>query len=165
MPIYEFYCGECHRVYSFLSRTINTDKAPACPGCGRPELTRRVSAFAISKAMPEASEAGAGPDLDEAKLEKAMGALAGEAEGLDEDDPRQASRLMRKLFDAAGVPVGDGMDEALRRMEAGEDMEKIEQDLGDVLEEDPFAPGAGHPGRVGRRRRRPPSVDPTLYEM
>ena len=167
MPIYEFYCGECHRVYSFLSRTINTDKAPACPRCGRPELTRRVSAFAISKAMPEPSEAGAGasPDLDEAKLERAMGALAGEAEGLDEEDPRQASRLMRKLFDAAGMPVGDGMDEALRRMEAGEDMEKIEQDLSDVLEEDPFAPGAGHPGRVGRRRRRLLSVDPTLYEM
>ena len=167
MPIYEFYCGDCHRVYSFLSKAINTDRRPECPRCGRPELDRRVSAFAISKGAKEKGEGGDEPQIDEARLEKAMEALAGEAESLNEDDPRQASGLMRKLFDAAGVPIGSGMEEALRRREAGEDMEKIEQDLGDVLEDDPFASGAAESkaGRRSLRRRLPPSVDPTLYEM
>ena len=166
MPIYEFYCRDCHRVYSFLSRTVS-DACPPCPRCGRAGLTRRVSTFAISKGIPEKQDSEAPPQLDDERLEKAMGALAGEAEGLDEEDPRQASRLMRKLFDSAGLPIGGGMEEALRRMEAGEDMEKIEQDLGDVLEEDPFAAGAreGKRGGSGIRRRLPPSVDPTLYEM
>ena len=33
MPIYEFYCPHCHRVFNFLSRAVNTDKTPDCPQC------------------------------------------------------------------------------------------------------------------------------------
>ena len=175
MPIYEFYCVDCHRVYSFLSRTVTTDRRPACPRCGRPELTRRVSAFAISKGRKEPPAGVSGPtDVDEARLEKAMSSLAQEAGGLDEDDPRQAARLMRKLFDATGMPVPAGMQEAMKRMESGEDPEKIEEEMGDVLGEDPFSGEAAEPGDqkepskgLGGLRRRvlPPSVDAGLYEM
>jgi hypothetical protein len=90
---------------------------------------------------------------------------------LDENDPRQGARLMRQMFEAAGMPVGTGMDEALKRMESGEDPEKVEAEMGDVFEEDPFAAGSGEPRepkeRLARLRRRllPPSVDPELYEM
>jgi putative FmdB family regulatory protein len=169
MPIYEFYCGDCHRLFSFLSRKVNSEARPACPKCGRRELARRASSFAISKRRPEppvGGEAMSGPD--DARLEKAMQALAGEAEGLNEDDPRQAAHLMRRMFEAAGVPVGAGMQEAMKRMEAGEDPETVEAEMGDVFEQDPFA--AAEPkaqtGRLGRLRRMlPPSVDPTLYEM
>ncbi len=165
MPIYEFYCPSCHRIFNFLSRSIETERRPACPKCARPDLSRRVSAFAISKGRKEETQEDPLSKIDESKLESAMESLAGEAEGLNEDDPRQASRLMRKLFEATGMPVGSGMEEALRRMEAGEDMEKIEQDLGDVLEEDPFT-GGPQPGGTSRLRRMlPPSVDSTLYEM
>jgi putative FmdB family regulatory protein len=178
MPIYEFYCGTCHRVFSFLSRSINTSARPACPKCGQPELTRRVSAFAISKGRKEAPAAaspGGMPEMDDPRLEKAMEALAGEAEGMNEEDPRQAARLMRKIFDATGMPMKSGMEEAIRRMESGEDPEKIEQEMGDVFEEDPFggdsplgaggdAPGA-RAGRKSLRRVLPPTVDPALYEM
>ena len=54
-----------------------------------------------------------------------MEALASDLDSLDENDPRQGAQLMRKLFSATGMPVGGGMEEALRRMEAGEDPEKI----------------------------------------
>jgi len=165
MPIYEFYCPACHRIFNFLSRSIDVERRPACPKCGRPDLSRRVSAFAISKGRKEEAQDDPLAKLDESKLEKAMESLAGEAEGLNEEDPRQASRLMRKLFEATGMPIGGGMEEALRRMEAGEDMEKIEQDLGDVLEEDPFSAGLKQGGSAGLRRMLPPSVDSTLYEM
>src|SRR3972149_3048437 len=42
MPIYEFYCRPCHRVFSFLSRAVDTARTPSCPRCGAPELVRRV---------------------------------------------------------------------------------------------------------------------------
>ena len=66
------------------------------------------------------------PDLDESKMEKAMNLLAKEAEKINEEDPRQAENLMRKLSDMTGLNLGPGMEEALTRMEAGEDPEKIE---------------------------------------
>ena len=97
MPIYEFYCAECHMVFNFYSRTINTDKRPLCPKCGRIKLSRQMSSFAVIRGAKEDSDTGL-PDIDESKLEKAMGALASEAEGIDEDDPRQAAKLMRKLI-------------------------------------------------------------------
>jgi putative FmdB family regulatory protein len=175
MPIYEFYCAHCHRVFTFLSRTVDTGKRPACPGCDRADLSRRVSAFAISRGRKEEpAPEGAEPNVDESRMEKAMEALAAEAEGLNEDDPRQSARLMRKLFSATGMPVAGRMEVALRRLEAGENPEKVEEEMGDVLDSDPFAgapgEGAGEPGGAKRaralvRRLVPPSVDPKLYEM
>jgi putative FmdB family regulatory protein len=169
MPIYEFYCRHCHRVLSFLSRAVNTDKTPACPRCGRADLVRRASAFAISKGRKEEPkpETPPGPDIDEARLEKAMEALAGDMDSLDENDPKQGAHLMRKLFSATSMPVGAGMEEALKR---------IEEEMGDVFEEDPFGGLLGGEGgekepaegkkNLGRLRRMlPPAHDPELYEM
>src|SRR5512143_3118430 len=113
MPIYEFYCAHCHRVFSFLSRAVNTEKTPACPRCGRPELSRRVSPFAISKGRREEPTPEPGPAADEGRLERAMAALAGEMDTIDENDPRQGASLMRRLFSATGLPIGGGMEEAL----------------------------------------------------
>lgn len=177
MPIYEFYCPDCHRVFSFLSRTVDTRKQPACPKCSRPGLSRRPSSFAISRGRPEPSagteaEAGAEPDpfagVDEARLERAMEQLAGEAETLNEDDPRAQARLMRRLFDTAGVPVQGGMQEALRRLEAGEDPEVVEAEMGDVLDGaggEPLRAPEARRALTGMRQRLPPSVDRTLYEL
>jgi putative FmdB family regulatory protein len=178
MPIYEFYCRRCHLVMSFLSRAVNTQKTPACPHCGRTDLSRRASAFAISKGRKEEPkpEAAPGPGLDESRLESAMESLASDLDSLDENDPRQGAQLMRKLFSATGISVGGGMEEALRRMEAGEDPEKIEEEMGDVLEQDPLGGLLGAEGgeagkdardrRLSRLRRMlPPAHDTELYEM
>ena len=143
MPIYEFYCPDCHRVMSFLSRSVDTKKQPACPKCGRAGLTRRVSSFAISKGRKDEPKAAAGlPGPDEARLEKAMEALAGDMEHINEDDPRQSAQLMRKLLEATGAPANRKVEEALKRLEAGENPEKIEEEMGDVLGE-PFADALG----------------------
>ena len=170
MPIYEFYCADCHTVFNFLSRTINTTKRPDCPRCGRPKLERRVSRFAISKGQskpPEPSQAM--PDIDESRMEQAMEQLAGEAEGMDEDNPRQMARMMRKLYEGAGLPLNEKMEEAVRRLEAGEDPEKIEEAMGDFLdEEDPLLGGESGPAgglRGLSRRLRKPEIDETLYDL
>ena len=165
MPIYEFYCGDCHRLFHFLSRTIETGKRPDCPRCGRKRLERRPSAFAISKGRKETEGGEDGlPDFDDERLERAMESMASELEGIDENDPRQAAHVMRRLYDAAGIPIAGGIEEAMRRMEAGEDPESVEEELGDALE-DPFAgPGQGGLKRL-RKKYLPPSVDSTLYEL
>ncbi len=160
MPVYEFYCADCHTIFNFLSRRVNTDKKPACPRCQRPDLERQVSRFAVSRGRGEEPVEGM-PDLDEEKLEKAMMGLAGEMEGADENDPRQMARIMRRLTDATGMNLGPGMEEAIRRLEAGEDPDKIEAEMGDLVDtENPFTFG----GIRGMRRRiTPPAHDDTLY--
>ncbi len=166
MPVYEFYCSDCHIIFNFFARRVNTDKRPDCPRCGHPELARQVSKFAISKGRKE-DEGGPMPDVDEGRLEQAMMQLASEAEGMNEDDPRQAARMMRKLYEATGMDLGGGMEEMIRRMEAGEDPDQIEAEMGDVLEEeDPFA-GAGTKKGVKNLLKRSvrPQVDNTLYEL
>lgn len=166
MPIYEFYCSVCHTIFNFLSRAVDTTRRPACPRCGRKHLERRVSRFAVSRGLadPASDELPAG--LDERRMEQAMEALAREADGLDEDDPRAMAGVMRRLYESTGLPLGDGMREALRRMEAGEDPDEIEEQLGDLLEqEDPFGEELPAGSSRLRRRLRAPEVDPTLHEM
>jgi len=167
MPIYEFYCAECHVIFSFLSKRVDTTSRPLCPRCRKARLQREVSVFA----MPGKAGDKEGSDelpIDEGKMENAMEALAGEAEGLNEDDPRQAARLMRKFSSMTGMEFGKGMEEALGRLEAGEDPDAIEGDMGDAMEqEEPFIlPGqkGGKPRGRGRRRGAP-DRDKTLYEM
>lgn len=162
MPIYEFYCGKCHMIFNFFSSSVNTGKVPVCPRCRRGKLVRQMSAFATPRAGSEEADSGM-PEFDEPKMMQAMTALAGEAEKLDENDPRQAANLMRKLSDMTGLDLGSGMEEALRRMEAGEDPEQVEAEMGDLLEsEEPFA-SKKKKGRTTKRR--PPAVDSTLYEL
>ena len=31
MPVYEFYCPDCHMIFNFLSRRIDTRKRPPPP--------------------------------------------------------------------------------------------------------------------------------------
>jgi putative FmdB family regulatory protein len=171
MPIYEFYCPKCHMLFDFFSRRIDTETRPTCPRCKKVELTRQVSSFAVVSSRGEGDQEGemAGmPDIDESKLERAMTELASAAENIDENDPVQSAKLMRKLSDMTGMEMGPGMKEALRRMEAGEDPEQVEQELGDVLEEEePFmAKGpAGRGGGSRTKKRLPPKKDDTLHEL
>lgn len=162
MPIYEFYCSQCHMIFNFFSRSINTDKIPPCPKCDRPKLERQMSSFAVIRGLKEDQDDGL-PDIDESKLEKAMTALASEAERINEDDPRQAAQLMRKLTDMTGLELGSGMEEALRRMEAGEDPEEIEAEMGDLLEDEDPVVFQGQ--KKSGRRKPPPRKDDKLYEL
>jgi len=162
MPIYEFYCGACNTIFNFFSRTVNTEKIPNCPRCKTVPLKRQMSIFAkISRGKADSDEESL--PFDEAKMEKAMAMLAAEADKIDENDPRQAARLMRKLTDATGLSLGAGMEEALARMERGEDPDRIEQEMGELLEgEEPFLAEAK--GRRGAQRGEP-RTDETLYEL
>jgi putative FmdB family regulatory protein len=161
MPVYEFYCTDCHTIFNFLSRRVSTDKLPSCPRCGRPALERQVSVFAISKNLDEPPQGL--PDFDDAKIEQAMMALAGDFEKIDEDDPKAMANLMRKLSSMTGMELGEGAEEALNRLEAGEDPEQIESEMGDLFEGDGLFSGKKLKGL--RKRYLPPEQDDTLYSL
>ncbi len=164
MPIYEFYCPDCNTLFNFFSGTVNTRKKPLCPRCQKVRLTRQMSAFATTGRAP-AQDQMADLPFDENKLEKAMGLLATQAETMDENDPRQAADLVRQLTDMTGMELGPGMQEALSRMESGEDPDKIEAEMGDLLEgEDPFTP-AVKKGLKQISRKPAPDRDETLYDL
>ena len=173
MPIYEFYCSACHMLYNFMSPRIDTTTRPACPRCGRPELERRPARFATLKrsaadadAEAEGEEDNPFPGLDEERLERAMESMSGELEGIgDEENPRQMARFFRRFGEAAGMRLGPRMEEMLGRLEKGEDMEALEDEMGDVEE--------GAEGELDewfqlketakRLRERKPKLDVKLY--
>ena len=167
MPIYEFYCSDCHTIFNFFSRRVNTEKRPSCPKCGRSELERQMSIFSISKNREEPVDDFPFGDIDEGKLERAMMSLASEAEKIDENDPRQAAKLMRRLFDTTGLDVGGPMEEAIRRMEAGEDPDAIEAEMGDLFNDDGVFANLGTKKGIRSLKRKylPPSRDDTLYDL
>ena len=86
-----------------------------------------------------------------------------------EENPRQMARMMRKLFDGTGLQFGPGLEEAMRRLEAGEDPDQIEEEMGDTLEGEEAAlfaaaGGSGPKGELGRRLEAP-RIDRTLHEL
>lgn len=141
---------------------MNTEKKPDCPRCGKKELARRISTFAtIGKAKEEGSDPLAG--LDEAKMERALGSLMREAENVNEDDPRQMAALMRKFTSQTGINLGGSMEEAMSRMEAGEDPEQVEREMGDLLSEENLSFELNK--RKALRDNRLPFHDEKLYEL
>ncbi len=165
MPIYEFYCEACHMVFNFYSGSVNTDKRPKCPKCRTAELNRRMSVFStLKRRSDDEGDDMDLPDMDEDKLERAMNLLAKEADHMDEDDPRQAAKLMRKFSDMTGMELGPGFQEALSRMEAGEDPDQVEAELGNALEtENPFETRKKASPLL--RRMLPPRIDDKLYDL
>ena len=98
------------------------------------------------------------PDFDDPRAERAMMELERDMEHLDENNPKHMAHMMRKMKDL--MPPGTmpkEMDVAIKRLEAGEDPEKIGADMGDVLGE--FMGEGGRGGGAGEY-----SHDSGLYD-
>ena len=74
------------------------------------------------------------PDFEDPRVERAMMELERDMEHMDENNPRHMAQMMKKMKDM--MPAGSlpkELDVAIKRLEAGEDPEKIEEDMGDLL--------------------------------
>lgn len=178
MPIYEFYCADCHTVFSFFSARVVPDARPACPRCGRQELPRRPSRFATlsTRSSTDRDETGGIEDqlfgqVDEERLERAFEAMASEFEALEaggeadaDPDPRQLSRALRRFTELTGLEAGPKMREMLDRLERGEDPESLEADLGTGEDGDEdLAEFFQLRSKLAAARSRRPKVDETLH--
>ena len=160
MPIYEFACPKCRRIFSFLSKRLNPGRSPVCPKCGNKKLSKQVSRFAMTRGLKEpaaTTDSDGGeppiPDLDDPRVERAMMELERDMEHLDENNPRHMAHMMKKMKDL--MPPGSvpkELDTAIKRLEAGEDPEKIEADMGDLLGDFMGPEGGGGGGEAAYAR-------------
>ena len=169
MPIYEYACPKCRVIFNFLSKRTNPDRLPVCPKCGNKKMAKQMSRFAMSRGLkepPAKSESESGeppmPDFDDPRMERAMMEMERDMEHLDENNPKHMAHMMRKMKDL--MPPGSvpkELDVAIKRLEAGEDPEKIEEDMGDVLGD--FMGGPDEEGGMGDGGG-PYSHDSGLYD-
>jgi putative FmdB family regulatory protein len=155
MPIYEYACPKCRVVFNFLSKRVNPDHLPTCPRCGNKKMRKQLSRFAMTRGLktPAAPAEGGGqeppmPDFDDPRVERAMMEMERDMEHMDENNPKHMAHMMRKMKDL--MPAGTvpkELDVAIKRLEAGEDPEKIEADMGDLLGD--FMGGPGEAGAGG----------------
>lgn len=171
MPIVEFYSSDTHTIYQFYARNLADSRlVPRCPGGEGLRMERALSTFAVTGRAR--GETVAEPDSISPEKQAAMLRLSSRMEGLNEDnpDPRQLGRMLRDMSELMGKEVNrERMDEAIRRLEAGEDPDRMEDHLDSLLGgegEDAIETGDLEASRLRRTRRAaPPHRDPTLYEM
>lgn len=178
MPIYEFYSPQTHKVYSFFARSLAQGRRiPRCPDDPTAKMERCVSSFAVTGRAKEKDEGLGGDDLDDPRIDAAMAQLEREMAGIDEEnpDPKQLGHLMRRMSELTGEKLPAEMNEMVRRLELGEDPDKLEEEYGDAFGDEGDLGGdegmdteeSSAGGKVRRwwRRRQVPQRDPHLYEM
>lgn len=161
MPIFEFLCPACNRIYSFLSLSATPSRQPVCPRCGATDLRRVPSSFALSgskKAQQETPKEGGGAQDEAAmaRMEQEVMRMTNEIGEADAEDPRVMARMMRRLAEASGEKMTPTMEEMFRRLEAGEDPDALEEELGPQLEAE-----TGEEGGEGGA----PTRDEGLYNL
>lgn len=90
---------------------------------------------------PQAAGEGGGapdgmPDMDDPRVQHAMREMERDMDHLDENNPKHMAHMMRKMQDlmpADAMPKE--MNDAIKRLEAGEDPEKIEEDMGEIFDQ------------------------------
>jgi hypothetical protein len=192
MPIYEYYCPDNHKIYSFFAKTLAQGRTmPPCPDNPAYRLVKIVSSFAVTgrtrktgERIPDAGkeESGAvgsgGDPAEEAKMEAALSAMEGEFANVDENDPRAMGRMMRRMSELTGEKLDGEMEEVVRKLEEGADPDQLEEQLGGPgevgdpenpygMERDVGAKPPADPMEARARlrvRRGPPIRDPKLYD-
>jgi len=113
VPLYEFRCNQCGKVFTFLVGVVADNTDPYCPRCGSTQLTKL-----ISRIRAHLSE--------ETRLDN----LASSFENLDISDnpsPRELRSVMRRLTSALGDEVDreviDEMEAAMEEELRGEGKE------------------------------------------
>ena len=159
MPIYEYLCRDCNTVYQFFSRTMSPKAPPPCPKApSHATLEKQMSGFAFhgasAKSKTDATADGPENPATMAQVEQLMGQM----EGIDENDPRAMGRLMRRMSEITGEGMKDpSMEEAIRRLEGGEDPERVEELMDSAFQEGDNATGGGSFGT--------PNLDNSIYDM
>ncbi|HEX9926510.1 MAG TPA: zinc ribbon domain-containing protein [Anaerolineae bacterium] len=104
MPIYEYKCQECGRIFSLLIRTDAQSQEPHCKHCDSIELKRLVSRPGLVRTKSSA-----------------------EAGQLRAVDPRRAVENMSRTYDQTGIDPGQGFEEVAKRAAAGDSPHELKE--------------------------------------
>ena len=103
-----------------------------------------------------------------------MAQMGDRIQALDDDDadPREAVKVMREMAEAGGFHFDKDVKEAMARIEAGEDPEKIDEAFAEVFERDNPFTDTPEDTRTGNalsvhtlRYLRAPCRDPQWYDL
>jgi hypothetical protein len=123
------------------------------------------SAFAVSAGKKTREEkpkesGGAQDEASMARMERELMSMTGELGEKDAEDPRAMARMMRRLAEVSGEKMTPTMEEMFRRLEAGEDPDSLEDELGPQLEAE-----MGEEGGQGGDEGGAPTRDEGLYSL
>lgn len=102
MPIYEYKCGTCGRIFDLLIRSES--QQPHCKHCDGTDLKRLISRPGLIR-----------------------GQSSDEAGQLRPVDPRRAVENMSRMYDKTGIDPGQGFSEVAKRAAAGDDPRELKQ--------------------------------------
>jgi hypothetical protein len=96
-----------------------------------------VSGFAFIGKAKDPTDAIEMDDIHDAKVESVMAELERDMAGFSEGnpEPKQMADLTRKMSSLTGEKLPGEMEEMVRRLEAGEDPEKLEEEFGDSMDD------------------------------
>ncbi|MEM7111184.1 MAG: FmdB family zinc ribbon protein [Chloroflexota bacterium] len=124
MPIYEYYCAQCHSLFDHRARRIG-QPPPPCPACGALELKKRLSVVHLGR-----SEKARRADFE------------AQAQQIHPDDMEGAAHLLHRagsLVDEASPIAADHFAEVLKRRRQG----VADEDMQDIVDDMPLANSTG----------------------
>jgi putative FmdB family regulatory protein len=111
MPIYEYKCGQCGRIFELLIRSKS--QKPHCKHCESTELKRLVSRPGLIRSQS-----------------------SGDSGELRPVHPRRAVENMSRLYDKTGVDPGQGFSEVAKRAAAGDSPQELKEAVKEAREKD-----------------------------
>jgi len=149
MPVYEFFCEPCNRLFNFYSKTVRSSgDCPACPRCGA-TLHKRVTAFSVVERSHGKKSLEDLP-FNQQRLADGMKKFKAEHERLRDENPARAEAMRKKFSRWLGnVHLEEDRKRALQRV--------LESDVPAADKMDEFASFA--------REDDEPEHDDHLYEF
>lgn len=99
MPLYEYECKKCGKVFTFLVGMIADNTDPQCPACKSKRLTKLISRVSHLRG-------------EEASLDR----MADMAERMDPDDPKAMMDFARRMGKDMGDEMGEDMGDEFEAM-------------------------------------------------
>jgi putative FmdB family regulatory protein len=104
MPIYEYKCQTCGRIFDLLIRTGSGAQQPRCKYCDSEALKRLISRPGLIRSQSR---------TDSGELRPV--------------DPRKAVEHMSRMYDKSGLDPGQGFSEVAKRAAAGDSPETLKE--------------------------------------
>lgn len=120
MPIFEFYCPDNNRIYQFYAKTrAQAARVPKCPDNPKFRMQKMLSRFAVNTGAVETPSEPhpSGRQLEDARAEAVMSQIEKEFEHVDEGNPKEMGKILRRMVELTGEKVEGSIEETVRRLE------------------------------------------------
>lgn len=115
MPSYDYRCKQCGRAFALFYKSYKDYDAatPSCTYCGSSDVTRLIRRVSIARPSPNLANLSSGEMLSV----------------LEGGDSREIGSLFQQVGESAGVDLGQTYHEAAERLQKGESIQNVENDL------------------------------------